>query len=775
MEQRKQTLHATYGALIHDLGKMLYRAGERGSHSESGYRKLKEIWNEPDILDCVRYHHADPLKLANLSKKSPAYIVYIADNIASATDRRKKETEEGGQPFKKHMPLSSIFNLMNDNQKEYEVPMRLLSKECTLPAIAGKVELSQQDYQNLSRCFLQELQNIPPEPQWINSVLMLLEKWTDSIPSSTNTHEYADVSLYDHQKITAAAAACISEYLLEHNISDYHQELFKHKKFWGKKAFLLYSADMSGIQNFIYTVSTDNALRSMRSRSFFLELLMEHHIDEILDGCGLSRANLLYSGGGHCYLLLPNTQKTMACLARHSENINRWLRQQFGIRLFLAEGMTPCSANELTNQPREKAPYKEIFHRISQRILFRKMHRYSAAELMELNRGTFGTDGRECKICGAVEHLDGEKCHWCNLFEQISREIQDKSKNIFLISKKPHSDLYMELPHGDGHVYLSILDTGIDSDDVIRAYTKNTHRTDFPYASQLFVGEYHDSNRIDELADKSTGISRIAVCRMDVDDLGKAFISGFERSHAATKEEQYKYVTISRTASFSRQMSRFFKYYINSILAQVTTDALAVTIVYSGGDDVFLVGAWDHILDAAIRIQKNFQKYTCETLHLSAGILLKNTKYPIRRSASEAAELESFAKSQDGKNSVTLFEASEQQTYSWHTFEENVIGEKKSLLERFFAVQEEAERGKAFLYRLLDLLRNSEQRINLARFAYLLARLEPKKSNPSYDMYAEFSQKMYQWYCDPQDRKQLITAIYIYVYQTRTKEDSNYV
>ena len=40
-------------------------------------------------------------------------------------------------------------------------------------------------------------------------------------------------------------------------------------------AFLLYTADFSRIQRFIYTVHTEGALRSLRSRSFFLELLME--------------------------------------------------------------------------------------------------------------------------------------------------------------------------------------------------------------------------------------------------------------------------------------------------------------------------------------------------------------------------------------------------------------------------------------------------------------------------------------------------------------------
>ena len=40
-------------------------------------------------------------------------------------------------------------------------------------------------------------------------------------------------------------------------------------------AFLLYTTDFSRIQRFIYTVHTEGALRSLRSRSFFLELLMD--------------------------------------------------------------------------------------------------------------------------------------------------------------------------------------------------------------------------------------------------------------------------------------------------------------------------------------------------------------------------------------------------------------------------------------------------------------------------------------------------------------------
>ena len=123
-------------------------------------------------------------------------------------------------------------------------------------------------------------------------------------------------------------------------------------------AFLLYTADFSRIQRFIYTVHTEGALRSLRSRSFFLELLMEHYMDELLDGCGLTRTNIIYSGGGHCYLLLPNTATVQQTLADWNRAFNGWLNEQFGVQLFLANGWTPCSANDLCNVPAEASPYK---------------------------------------------------------------------------------------------------------------------------------------------------------------------------------------------------------------------------------------------------------------------------------------------------------------------------------------------------------------------------------------------------------------------------------
>ena len=94
------------------------------------------------------------------------------------------------------------------------------------------------------------------------------------------------------------------------------------------------------------------------------------------------------------------------------------------------------------------------------------------------------------------------------------------------------------------------------------------------------------------------------------------------------------------------------------------------------------------------------------------------------------------------------------------------MGEKYAMLSRFFSGQD--ERGMAFLYRMTELLRQAENdKLNLARYAYLLARLQPKRSSGSYALYNEFSKQMYAWACSGTDRLQLVTAIYLYVYMNR--------
>lgn len=135
----ERSTETVISSLLHDTGKVIYREGtDRRKHSISGYEFLKSELgiNNKNILEGVKYHHADAIKGSNIDDNSIAYIVCIADNIASATDRRDKMEEEQG--FEISTPLESVFNRLNKNSEHnrqlyYRPDMLNIEKEINYP------------------------------------------------------------------------------------------------------------------------------------------------------------------------------------------------------------------------------------------------------------------------------------------------------------------------------------------------------------------------------------------------------------------------------------------------------------------------------------------------------------------------------------------------------------------------------------------------------------------------------------------------------------------
>lgn len=774
-----QTVQATIGCLLHDVGKAVCRAGISGGEpGEAGACFVRDIdgyGQAKAVLDCIRYHHAVRLRRAEDCDPLAA-IACMADGIAASVDRRQTGEETQPDPC---LPLSPVFTHLNGEHPGHTLSPHALDGCLRLPQ-DGSFRLSAGDYEQLLLTLRRELSALPPQEEWLSSLLSVWESCLSTAPSGTGPGESPDISLYDHSKVAAAVGACISEYLLDRGETDYFAALVQREQsFRLQQAFLLYSADFSGIQKFIYSVSAKNALRSLRSRSFFLELCMEHYIDELLQQCGLSRANLLYSGGGHCYMLLPNTEKTVQAIQSWNTRFNDFLMEQFGVRLYLADGYTPCSANDLTNTPAEEMPYQAMFRRVSRQVAKKKLHRYSVQQLRRMNQGRQTPGDRECRICGRTDALrDGEEntciCLWCALFESLSRKIQ--GQDVYVVSRDAaHADF--TLPSARGEVSFALTNEAqakqlLSGEDVVRIYTKNCLCPGLRYSTRIYVGDYAADNSMAALAGASEGVSRLGVCRMDVDNLGQSFVSGYECAAESEPVRRQRFVTLSRTAAFSRQMSLFFKGYINPILSGEFGHcrALQVAVVYSGGDDVFLVGAWTDVLEGARRIREALRRYTCGALTISAGIGIYGDHFPIRRAAYLTAELEDEAKSLPHKDGIALFAAGGGHCYPWDTYLNRICGEKLIALERYFS-SDDSEHGTAFLYRLMELLRQAQRDggIALARYAYLLARLEPKRNAPNYPAYKSFSEDMYRWALNGAERGELLTAICIYVYRNRKR------
>ena len=128
--------------------------------------------------------------------------------------------------------------------------------------------------------------------------------------------------------------------------------------------------------------------------------------------------------------------------------------------------------------------------------------------------------------------------------------------------------------------------------------------------------------------------------------------------------------------------------------------------------------------------------------------------------AEKTGELEDCSKKLDGKNAITLFDKNN--SYHWDEFIDKVMGEKYATISEFFSTVE--DKGNSLLYNLLELFRNRDKKINIARMAYILARLEPsgKVSEEEKAVYKNFKEKVYDWMFSESDTKQMITAIYIY-------------
>ena len=309
----------------------------------------------------------------------------------------------------------------------------------------------------------------------------------------------------------------------------------------------------------------------------------------------------------------------------------------------------------------------------------------------------------------------------------------------------------------------------------VRVYAKNQMYTGKHIATKLWVGDYTTGDTFEKFAQKAEGIKRIGVLRADVDNLGQTFVAGFAG----------KYATLSRTAALSRQLSIFFKYYIRSILkngeyhidGEKKLTERNATIVYSGGDDVFIVGAWNEVIELSIDLQDKFKKYTQGTLSISSGIGIYECTYPIGAIANETGEMEAESKRMPEKDSVTFMDDGETHlineleicdgTYRWEELYKSVLGEKYDVIQDFLG--ESDERGMSFLYRMLELIRNQKEKINFARFVYLLSRLEPDKEGEKKEKYRKFSRKMYQWVQSEKDCRELKTAINLYAYMHREK------
>jgi CRISPR-associated protein Csm1 len=357
----------------------------------------------------------------------------------------------------------------------------------------------------------------------------------------------------------------------------------------------------------------------------------------------------------------------------------------------------------------------------------------------------------------------------------------------------------------------NLLDTLEMEEKPVRIYSINSQYSGEFITNNIWVGNYNISDQgelieFKNLSKKSKGIKRLAVMRADIDNLGKIFQNGFEGK--VDSIDRYKYTTLSRTAVLSKYMSDFFKRKINLILEKkenilldneiftkyeniITEDSQNsprdIVIVYSGGDDMFVVGAWNQVIEFAVDLYRSFKEFTNSKITFSAGIGIFKDTYPINQMAEITGSLEDKAKNNNYplKNSIALFGEGkdsygneDSHLYNWEVFIEIVLNEKYKFIKENTTLEDDDKSdkiylGKSIIYRLISLIRSSrkdnDNRIDIARFAYTLARINKKKNQ--IDSYNIFKRKMFEWIKNDEEANQLLTALILIVYEHRESEE----
>lgn len=159
------------------------------------------------------------------------------------------------------------------------------------------------------------------------------------------------------------------------------------------------------------------------------------------------------------------------------------------------------------------------------------------------------------------------------------------------------------------------------------------------------------------------GNQLIGILKADVDNLGLIFSEGLGNS-----------VTISRYLTMSRMIDLFFSGWMYRILHE-SSDYREIYTVYSGGDDLVLVGPWEKTLAFAYTLNREFRRFTCNNndITLSAGIAVVQPKYPIA-AAVGLAERYLQASKAAGKDRVTFFDT----TVKWSDLD-GLLGHKDTL------------------------------------------------------------------------------------------------
>ncbi|HAA82223.1 MAG TPA: type III-A CRISPR-associated protein Cas10/Csm1, partial [Thermotoga naphthophila] len=102
------------GALLHDIGKVVRRAGDDRRHQIAGYDFTNKVKKFAVIQDYIHYHHEKDLLEKSLENEKVWYVCF-ADNLSS------KERMTEGQKFEELRRMDNLLSKIPEGESSRNV------------------------------------------------------------------------------------------------------------------------------------------------------------------------------------------------------------------------------------------------------------------------------------------------------------------------------------------------------------------------------------------------------------------------------------------------------------------------------------------------------------------------------------------------------------------------------------------------------------------------------------------------------------------------------
>ncbi len=666
-----------------------------------------ETWGEGDAF--IRLAAASPAPSSPMES-----IIALADQISSGMDRETVSKEAPDDcsvkdhqknrllPVFEHLTLDDAPLPLVSGNTRYQYPLKPLDPYTIFPESCTDKGSRQTDneYRALFKGFIEQIPRLAHAREntalWFEHFDSLAREYTSAVPAAKGDKFIPDVSLYDHMRTTSALAAAI--YLYHRTQDTLDIQSIENRD---EEKFILISGDFTGIQNFIFSGHGESGkFRSkiLRGRSFYVSLLTELTAALLCRTTGLPHTSVILNAGGRFTILAPNTGDTIQAVERVERQINDWLvdRTLGETAITLAQTSASCKDFESQN-------FSSLWDRLvnaADTVKYNKLDLDLYGGAVESYLDGFSNDLSPglCPLCGkraARPNVKVKDLHCCALCRDhifIGENLVKHPVLMILDADGPFSTDRLEDPiFGKFQIHFQKqVDEALENPNQVFKYWDIGRRpgTSGARVTALHLNTYIPVYGSEDTLDKDAwdeeiepgmpktfnciagaarhnahGTEALGVLKADVDHLGLLMSCGL-------RSELY---TISRMACLSRQMNNFFALYLPQLLSETETFQNIYT-VFAGGDDLFLIGPWNRIMELANGLEEKFSTYVCHNpdIRFSAGISLHKSHTPMNTLArsSETALEQSKHK---GRNRITLFD----RTVTWETFKTlTTIGEE---------------------------------------------------------------------------------------------------